>query len=90
MALIEFYAIFAIATALTALVGVFWPLLKEARSKGISNTLVDAPVLSSIIFVCITIVLAPFVISSLVFPSHSETFRLGLQRVVEQPDDKNF
>jgi len=87
MVLIEFYVIFAIATALTALAGIFWPLLREAKNKGISNTLVDAPVIASIIFVCVTLILAPFVVSSLIFPVHAEMFRVGLQRVVEQPDD---
>ena len=87
MVLIEFYAIFAIATALTALFGVFIPVVQEARQKGLSNTLIDSPIIASIIFVAVTIILAPFVVSSLIFPHHAELFRIGLQRAVERPDD---
>lgn len=87
MVLIQFYAIFAIATALTALFGIFLPLLQEAKKKGLSNVLIDSPIISSVIFVGVTLVLAPFVISSLVFPVHGELFRLGLQKVIERPDD---
>ena len=87
MVLIEFYAVLAIATALTALFGVFIPVLQEARAKGISNTLTDSPVIGCVIFFCVTLVLAPFVVSSLIFPHHAELFRAGLQRTIEKPDD---
>lgn len=87
MVLIQFYAVFAIATALTALFGVFLPVLQEARAKGLSNVLIDSPILASVIFVGVTLVLAPFVVSSLIFPHHAELFRTGLQRAVEKPDE---
>lgn len=87
MVLIEFYLVFALATALTALFGIFVPVLKEAKGKGVSNLLVDSPILASLIFFGVTLILAPFVVSSLIFPHHAELFRAGLQRTVEQPDD---
>lgn len=87
MVLIELYLVFAITTALVSLLGVFWPVLREAKSKGISNLLVDSPVLASVIFFGVTVVLAPFVVSSLLFSAHAELFRLGLQRAVEKPDE---
>lgn len=87
MVVIEFYLAFAIATAFTALFGIFIPVIREAKAKGLSNLLIDSPVLASIIFLGVTLVLAPFVVSSLIFPHHAELFRSGLQKAVEKPDD---
>lgn len=87
MVVIEFYLAFALATAFTALFGVFIPVMNEARKKGLSNTLIDSPILASIIFLGVTTVLAPFVVSSLIIPYHAELFRTGLQKAVEKPDN---
>lgn len=87
MVLIQLYVIFAIATGLTVWWGFFRPLVADAKSKGISNTLVDSPVLAGSIFIIVTTILAPFVVSSLLFPLHGEYFKLGLQRVIEESDN---
>lgn len=87
MVLIQLYVIFAISTAITTWWGFFRPLISEAKSKGISNTMVDSPVLSGCVFIGVTTVLAPFVVSALLFPLHGEYFKVGLQRVIEESDD---
>ena len=87
MVLIQIYFILAITTALTAWWGFFRPLLKEARGKGIRNVLIESPITSGIIFITISTVLAPLLVSPIVFPLHGEYFRLGLQRVIEKPDE---
>lgn len=86
MVLIQFYLIFAIATALTAWWGFFRPLIKEAKSNGVKNTFVDAPILSGTVFILVSILLAPFLVSALIFPIHGEYFRSGLKRVIEEPE----
>jgi len=87
MVLIEIYSILALTTALTAWWGFFRPLLNEARDKGISNVLIDSPVLSSSIFIAISFILAPFLVSAIMFPLQGEYFRTGLKRVIEKPDE---
>lgn len=87
MGLIELYAIFAIATALTALVGFYLPLVKEARNSGIENVLTDSLFLGSIIFILVTLVLAPFVVPALISPAQGDMFRIGLKKAIEKPDE---
>lgn len=86
MVLIQIYFAFAFATAITAWWGFFKPSLDEARRKGVNNVMIESPILSSLIFIIITTILAPFVISALVSPLHGEYFRIGLQRVLEESD----
>lgn len=87
MVLIEIYFFLAITTALTTWWGFFRPLLNEARDKGVNNVLTESPIIASIIFITISTALAPFLISAIIFPLHGEYFRLGLQRVIEKPDE---
>lgn len=87
MGLIELYLIFAITTAITAWWGFFKPLISEAKEAGISNTLVDAPIISGLVFIMISTLLAPFIISALIFPMQGELFKTGLQRVIQESDN---
>lgn len=87
MVLIQLYVIFAVATALTAWWGFFKPLLAEARDAGVKNALVESPVIAHCIFILVSFVLAPFIISALIFPMHGEYFRIGLQRVIQESDN---
>lgn len=87
MELIQLYAVAAVATALVTLLFVFIPVLREAKAKGVSNALVESPIIACITYTCVTTLLAPFVISAVIYPPHAELFRVGLQRVIEQPDE---
>lgn len=85
--ILQLYVIFALSTAITTWWGFFRPLVSEAKAKGISNIMVDSPVLSGCVFMIVTTILAPFVVSALLFPLHGEYFKLGLQRVIEESDN---
>ena len=87
MGLIQIYIILALATAFTALLGFFYPVLKEAKQKGISNMLIDSPFIACATFAIVAFVMAPLQSSSIIFPVHGEYFRAGLQRAVEKPDE---
>lgn len=82
-----YYCIFACATSLTTLFHYYLPALRQARYEGIDNSITQYPVVGSITYVIVTAVMAPFVISTLIFPSHGERFRQGLYRAICKPDE---
>ena len=77
------YIIFAAATASSALYEIYWPLLKEARARGIVNDLTASPKLSCFVFWCIQFIIAPAVIVVVFVPSLSDAATAGLRKVIE-------
>lgn len=69
MGLIEYYAIFAIATALLSLIDIFMPVMKTAINDGVLNDFTYNPKLSYFIYFCINLIIAPIVIIPLTVPS---------------------
>lgn len=77
------YIIFAAATASSALYEIYWPLLKEARARGIVNDLTASPKLSCFVFWCIQFIIAPVVVVVVFIPSLSDAAIAGLRKVIE-------
>lgn len=88
MEVIGYYALFAFSISITACYLWFWPLIQEARASKIVNSFTDYPILSTIIYILISVTVAPIFI----FPMFSETmatrFKRGLQSEILNPDPK--
>lgn len=82
----EYYIIFALTTAIFALVDVFMPVLRAAQDSGVNNTLTENPKLSYFVYLCITTIVAPMVILPLLVPSMNARFRDGMAVVVNQQE----
>lgn len=82
-----YYCIFAFATSITTLLHYYLPARRQAVSKGVQNSITEYPVVSSLVYILVTAVMAPFVVSTLIFPSHGERFREGLYTAICKPDE---
>ena len=82
MGLIEYYLLFAFSTSITACYLWFWPLLQKAKSQDIKNSFTDNPILSSIIYIFISAVIAPLLLMPLFSNDMAEKFELGLSKEI--------
>lgn len=86
MELIAYYLLFAFSTAITACIFFFSPLIREARQSNIENSFTQYPVLSTVVYVCISAVVAPLLVFPLLNNSVAERFQDGLRREILKPD----
>jgi len=86
MDLIGYYLLFAFSTSLTACYVWFWPILKQAKEKGVENVLTKAPVLGIIVYILVTALIAPVIVLPLLVPSMSDNFVRGLERELMKKD----
>jgi len=82
MGLIEYYLIFALATAIACWYEFFWPLLSEARKIGVDNEFTKYPVMSSLIYVIISTIIAPVLIVPFLSTEKSQRFKNGLKKSI--------
>lgn len=87
MGLIEIYLIFALTTSITCCLIFFLPILSEARGTGINNEFTRYPVISTITYIVISTIMAPFLILPILFESKAEEFRRGLRNSVMSTED---
>lgn len=83
----EYYIIFALATAIFALIDIFIPVLREARDFGIKNVLTENPKLSYFVYFCITAIIAPMVVLPILVPSMNVRFRASLATMVNEQEE---
>ena len=86
MGVIEYYIIFALATAIAACYEFLIPLINEARDEGIKNSLTTNKWLSCFIYISISTIVAPFLIIPVLFPGPAKSFREGLAKIVFEED----
>jgi len=84
MGLIEYYIIFAVSTALFAWLDVFGPALSEAKADGIQNVLTQNPKLSTLVYLGISTIMAPFIILPLMVPSMNSRFKSSLRSTIRE------
>jgi hypothetical protein len=84
MGAFELYLIFCLATSLTLIYELFWPIIAHARKDGIDNDFTRSPLLSLFIFFIVNTVLAPLVIWILVFPPLFAGAFLGITKAVRE------
>jgi hypothetical protein len=86
MDVMGYYLLFAFSTSLTACYSWFWPILSNARNKGVTNSLTKSPVLSIVIYILITTVIAPIIVFPILIPKMGESFARGLERELLKSD----
>ena len=86
MEIVVYYIIFALATALTTLVRYYIPVLRQCRLQGVRNAITENPLLGITVFVMVTSVLAPVLVTTLLVPSHGYQFVEGLYRSMSDSD----
>ena len=82
----EYYLIFAMTTSIFALIDVFIPVLREAISKDVKNSLTLNPKLSYVIYFIITAIIAPLIIMPMLVPSMNERFRTSLSKIIHEQE----
>lgn len=82
MGLIEYYVLFAFSTSITACYLWFWPLLQKAKSQKITNSFTDNPILSTIIYILISTIIAPVLLMPLFSNDMAEKFEHGLSKEI--------
>ena len=82
MELIEYYFIFALATACACCYEFFWPAIQEAKLLGVQNEFTEYPILSVIIYICISTIVAPILVVPILFTESGERFRNGLRNTI--------
>lgn len=88
MELIGYYALFALSISLAATYLWFWPVLQTAKSQGIKNAFTGYPILSTIIYVMLSTVVAPILVFPMFSNAMAERFKHGLQTEMLKPDSK--
>ena len=84
MTYLTIYAIFCLATAISALYEIFWPLLKSAMDKRIENDFTQSPYLSLFVFFGIMLLTAPFMFIILVVPGWHQNCYKGMSSVFHE------
>jgi hypothetical protein len=84
MGAFELYIIFCLATSLTLIYELFWPVIALARREGIDNDITRSPLLSLFIFFIVNTALAPLVVWLLVFPPLFSSAFLGITKAVRE------
>jgi hypothetical protein len=84
MGAFDYYVIFCLATSLTLIFELFWPIIALAKRDGIDNDFTRSPLLSLFIFFIVNTVLAPLVVWLLIIPPLFSGAFLGISRAVRE------
>lgn len=86
MELIGYYLLFAFSISITACYFWFWPALKEAKTAEIKNSFTQYPVLSTLIYIVISAIIAPFLLLPMFSTEMALRFELGLRTEILKAD----
>jgi ABC-type molybdate transport system permease subunit len=86
MSFIEGYTIFAFSTAIAACYFWFWPIMMQAVKNKVDNSFTKRPILSAVVYIIMTAIIAPLIVLPLLIPSYSEAFERGLRREMDKPE----
>jgi hypothetical protein len=86
MELISYYLIFALSTAIAACYLWFWPMVQQAKAQGVENSFTEYPVLSTVVYVLISTVVAPLLVPPMLSESIAQRFQAGLHREIFKQD----
>jgi uncharacterized membrane protein YdjX (TVP38/TMEM64 family) len=86
MGLIEYYLLFAFSSSITACYLWFWPLLQKAKQENIKNSFTEYPVLSVLIYVLASALVAPLIIYPLISNKAGEAWERGLSKEIFKED----
>jgi len=88
MELIGYYVLFAFSISIAATYFWFWPLIQEAKDNRIINSFTNFPVLSTVIYILLSAVVAPILVFPMFSEAMAERFKHGLQNEILKPDPK--
>jgi hypothetical protein len=80
------YTIFALSTAICVWLFYYLPIVRAARAIGISNTFTDSPIISSIVYLVISTIIAPMLFMPLFSETKAQLFRQALQKEIFKED----
>ena len=84
MGLIEYYIIFALATAIAADLGLYRPSLMVITATNPENALAQHPHIGAMVFFCVSLVMAPVIIVPVLVPSIGSRFCHSFEQSVLQ------
>lgn len=88
MELMGYYALFALSISLAATYLWFWPLLQQAKVQGIQNAFTGYPILSTIIYVLVSTIVAPILVFPMFSSVMADRFKHGLETEMLKADSK--
>ena len=86
MELISYYLLFALSTAIAACYLWFWPMVQQAKAQGVQNSFTEYPVLSTVVYVLISTVVAPLLVPPMLSETIAQRFQAGLHREIFKQD----
>jgi hypothetical protein len=86
MELISYYLLFALSTAIAACYLWFWPMVQQAKAQGVQNSFTEYPVLSTVVYVLISTVVAPLLVPPMLSENIAKRFQAGLHREIFKQD----
>ena len=86
MELIGYYILFAFSVSLTACYFWFWPLLQKAKASKVKNSFTEYPILSTVIYILISTVVAPLLVFPILNSNMAIRFETGLKKEMLKPD----
>lgn len=86
MELIGYYLLFAFSISLTACYFWFWPALQEAYAKQVNNAFTQYPILSTVIYILISAMIAPLMIFPMFSSAMALQFETGLRAEILKSD----
>jgi hypothetical protein len=86
MELISYYLLFALSTAIAACYLWFWPMVQQAKAQGVQNSFTEYPVLSTVVYILVSTVVAPLLVPPMLSESIAQRFQAGLHREIFKQD----
>jgi hypothetical protein len=86
MELIGYYVIFAFTTSITACIFWFWPLVQEAQQLEVVNSFTQYPLISTVIYIFISALVAPMLIPPMFSQAMADRFSRGLRTEILKSD----
>lgn len=80
------YLVFALSTAICVWLFYYLPIVRAARASGVSNSFTNSPILSSIVYIIISVFIAPMLFAPLFSEAKAQLFRQALQEEIFKQD----
>jgi len=80
------YLVFALATSICAWLFYYMPAVREAKQKNIDNSFTRSPILSSVIYIIISTVIAPTIFMAIFNTTQGKLFYEALRNEILKED----
>lgn len=81
-----YYIIFAVSTGIVSCRYLLYPVVQQARERGIKNVFTNNTSIAYAVYILISMVIAPVMVLPLLVNSASDNFKRGLERTVLEQD----